>query len=361
MAHRVIFSGIQPTGRLHLGNYLGAVKQWCALGASTPPTPTSRLFFSIVDLHALTASGAAPEPLSASTFRMAASLMACGLAPSASRGVHLFAQSAVREHTELAWLLACRTPLGHLQRMAQFKSKSGAARAAASLGLLSYPVLQAADILLYRATHVPVGEDQEQHLELAREVADVVNAAWGGGGGGSGSGSGGGGGGGEPFFPRPLALALPSGGAARVMSLRDGAAKMSKSDPADASRVNMDDSDAAIAAKVRAAKTDSSRGFSPLDEAARPEKANLVRVLAALRGASPEAVAAQFADAPAAEFKDALTAALVDTVAPIRARLAHLTGEGRGEVERALREGAEAAREAAAHTMREVRARVGYA
>ena len=280
--------------------------------------------------------------------------MACGLTPNADRGVHLFAQSAVREHTELAWLLACRTPLGHLQRMAQFKSKSGAARAGVSLGLLSYPVLQAADILLYRATHVPVGEDQEQHLELAREVADVVNAAWWGGGGASGEGA-------AAFFPRPQALPLAMGGAARVMSLRNGAAKMSKSDPADASRVNMDDEDAAIAAKVRAAKTDSARGFAPLDEQARPEKANLVRVLAALRGAPAEAVAAEFGDAPAAEFKDALTAALVGAVAPIRARLQHLTGEGRGEVERALREGADAAREEAARTMREVRGRVGYA
>jgi tryptophanyl-tRNA synthetase len=347
MAHRIVFSGIQPTGRLHLGNYLGAVKQWCALSRAPAPTPTSRLFFSIVDLHALTAP-APVDALSARTFHMAASLMACGLAPDASRGVHLFAQSAVREHTELAWLLACRTPLGHLQRMAQFKSKSGAAKAAASLGLLSYPVLQAADILLYRATHVPVGEDQEQHLELAREVADVVNAAWGGGAGGG-------------LFPRPQALALPAGGAARVMSLRDGTAKMSKSDPADAARVNMDDEDATIVAKVRAAKTDSARGFLPLDEGARPEKANLVRVLAALQDAPPEAVAARFADAPAVEFKDALAAALVDTVAPMRERLRHLVGEGRGEVERALREGADAAREEAAKTMREVRERVGYA
>jgi len=351
-----VFSGIQPTGRLHLGNYLGAVKQWAALSAAAPGgSSSSRLFFSIVDLHALTAPAGLPAsggPLSSHTFHMAASLMACGLAPDGSRGVHLFAQSAVREHTELAWLLACRTPLGHLQRMAQFKSKSSTARAGASLGLLSYPVLQAADILLYRATHVPVGEDQEQHLELAREVADVVNAAWGGSGGGGVDGA---------LFPRPRALALPAGGAARVMSLRDGAAKMSKSDPADASRINIDDSDDAIAAKVRAAKTDSARGFAPLDEAARPEKANLVRVLAALHGARPEDVAARFADAPAAEFKDALTAALVNTMGPIRRRLNHLTGEGRGEVESALREGAEAAREVAAAMMREVRGRVGYA
>ena len=167
-----VFSGIQPSGGLHLGNYLGAVRQWLSPALLRAPC----CLYSVVDLHALTAPAAA-SGLRARTLAMSAALLACGLTPSAN--VLLFPQSAVREHTELAWLLACQTPLGKLQRMTQYKQKRGAgALEGASLGLLSYPVLQAADILLYRATHVPVGEDQHQHLELAREVAAAANAAW---------------------------------------------------------------------------------------------------------------------------------------------------------------------------------------
>jgi tryptophanyl-tRNA synthetase len=346
MAPVRVFSGIQPSGGLHLGNYLGAVRQWLRppLLLSGAAEGGARRIFSVVDLHALTqVRGLASQGLLRQrTLEMTASLLACGLQQGrggAGGDVVLFAQSSVREHTELAWLLACQTPLGKLQRMTQFKQKTGAARDASSLGLLSYPVLQAADILLYRSTHVPVGEDQVQHLELARDIAEVANAAWGG-----------------AVFPVPATLTLPLG--ARVMSLRDGRVKMSKSDPDDASRINMEDGNDAIAAKVRGAKTDSTLGFAPLDPAARPEKANLVGILAALTGRGAEEVAQQYAGATAVAFKEDLVEALVHTVAPIRGRLGELRGDW-AAVEAVLREGAHAASAMAADTMKEVRGRAG--
>lgn len=350
---RVIFSGIQPTGRLHLGNYLGAVRSWVALSKSIAEGDVrgsagadDALLLSIVDLHALT-SPRASSSLAASTRDMAASLLACGLAPDSERVV-LFAQSAVREHTELAWLLACNTPLGALSRMTQFKAKKGAARDAASLGLLAYPVLQAADILLYRATHVPVGEDQHQHLELARELAAIASAAFGanavvpll-----------------SPLFPAPSTLSTENG--ARVMSLADGTRKMSKSDGNDASRINMDDADDVIVAKVRAARTDSERGFAPLDRERRPEKSNLVGILAALTGETAEGVAARHAASEARFFKEELAEALVATVAPIRTELGRLRGNA-GDVDTVLQDGARAARGRAEETMRGVRALAGF-
>jgi len=257
----MIFSGIQPSGRLHLGNYLGAVRNWIRFSRES----ATKNLYSVVDLHAMTQSidGAT---IRAGTREMTVSLLACGLEVDNAH-VILFPQSAVREHSELAWLLSCQTPLGKLQRMTQYKNKSVGAKASSNLGLLSYPVLQAADILLYRATHVPVGEDQHQHLELAREIAEGANAFWK-----------------NEFFPVPATLSLPTG--ARIMSLKDGTVKMSKSHPDDASRINMDDSDDAIAAKIKAAKTDSELGFWPLDPKSRPEKANLVRILGACRTGS---------------------------------------------------------------------------
>ena len=332
-----VFSGIQPSGGLHLGNYLGAVRNWL----SPQLQCASCALFSVVDLHALTAPARTPRSLRADTLEMSAALLACGLTPGPR--LHLFPQSAVRQHTELAWLLACQTPLGRLQRMTQYKQKRGGSDSG-SLGLLSYPVLQAADIMLYRATHVPVGEDQAQHLELAREAAVTANAAWPGGGGA------------PPLFPLPATLTLPLG--ARVMSLRDGRVKMSKSDPDDAARINMHDSADAIAAKVRGARTDSTPGFAPLDAGARPEKANLVGLLAAVTGREPAAVAEQYATASAVAFKEDLAEALEATVGPVRARLARLRGDW-GAVEAVLRSGAEAAQEMAEETMKEVRARAG--
>lgn len=341
----MIFSGIQPSGRLHLGNYLGAIRQWVTRSRDMP------CMYSVVDLHAMTQRHTG-EGVRGGTREMASFLLACGL-PVDSVKVTLFPQSAVREHTELAWLLSCQTPLGKLQRMTQFKHKSGSAKAQSNLGLLSYPVLQAADILLYRATHVPVGEDQVQHLELAREVAEGANAAWG-----------------DPtLFPIPATLIMPSP-VARVMSLKDGAVKMSKSDPDDASRINMDDSNDAIAAKVKGAKTDSEPGFYPWvggvqqpggggTRVVRPEKANLVGILAALTGRDMESVAQEYASSSAVAFKGDLTEALVATIAPIRTKLEGYRKDP-SEVDAVLKAGSHAARDIAAKTMERVRALAGY-
>jgi tryptophanyl-tRNA synthetase len=355
-----VFSGIQPSGRLHLGNYVGAVRNWVKLqeqssaltgGSGAPGGP----LFSIVDLHAMTMPYR-PAELRAGVLEMTASLLACGLRPEQCT---LFLQSSVREHTELAWLLSCVTPLGWLQRMTQFKDKEGqrlaAARKAAAgarveapvsgapLGLLSYPVLQAADILLYRATLVPVGEDQEQHLELARNAALAFNSAYGREG--------------APLFHPPATLLMPSG--ARIMSLRDGSRKMSKSDALDESRINLSDTADAIAAKVRAAKTDSTPGFS-FDPSGRPDKSNLLVIYAVLAGESVDAVVARFASAPAAAFKSALAELLVATLGPIgngiRQRLADPA-----HLHAVLREGGERAGAIAQATMRDVRAATGYA
>lgn len=348
-----IVSGIQPSGRLHLGNYLGAVRPWVSLSASARGAPLpfrgtsaptgatpSVMFISLADLHAMSVPHSALE-LRASTRDLAASLLACGLSPDGSR-VSLFVQSSVREHTELAWLCACVTPLGALQRMTQFKSKRGSA--SASLGLLSYPVLQAADILLYRATHVPVGEDQNQHLELARVISVAMTARLGG----------------TPLLVPPSTLSMPIG--ARIMSLKDATKKMSKSDAFDDSRINMDDSDDAIARKVRGAKTDSITGFAQLDGGVeeRLEKANLVAILAALTGEAIENICTRHVSSTASMFKAELTEVLVATVAPIRREIERLRSDA-GFVDAALAAGAEHARNEAAATMRQVRSRAGYA
>ena len=223
-----IFSGVQPTGNLHLGNYLGAIRNWVRLQEG------SDCLFCIVDLHALTLPQD-PKVLRANTREVSAAFLASGIDPETSI---IFNQSAVPGHSELAWLLSCMTPLGWLNRMTQFKEKAGKHREQAGLGLYGYPVLMAADVLLYKATHVPVGEDQKQHLELARDIAGAFNRRY------------------EcDYFPLPEPRIL--GEATRVMSLRDGAAKMSKSDPSDYSRINMTDDADTIARKIRKARTDS--------------------------------------------------------------------------------------------------------
>jgi tryptophanyl-tRNA synthetase len=393
-ARRLIFSGIQPTGALHLGNYCGAVRQWVALqgdgaaaaagstgaacaaatagqrrseqggdalrpphaqhshthafghGHHESPRPGHRVVLSIVDLHAMTMPFR-PAALASGTRLMAASLLACGVDP--ARAI-LFRQSDVREHAELAWVLGCITPLGWLRRMTQYKEKSGAARDTAGLGLLSYPVLQAADVLLYRATDVPVGEDQHQHLELARDIAQAFNNAFCGplADGAERQGAA------EPFpLPRTLSLA----GGARVMSLRDGRKKMSKSDPDDASRINLTDSADAIRDKVRKAKTDAAPGFA-YDAAASPEKANLIDVFAAVTGRAAEAVASEYATAPASRFKGDLADALVAKIGPISADIHRRMGEP-GHLEGVLAAGAAAARAIAGDTMAHVRRLIG--
>ena len=228
-----IFSGIQPTGNLHLGNYLGAIRNWVGL------QDDFESIYCIVDLHAVTLPQD-PDELRRNLREVTAGVVAAGVDP---QRCILFAQSAVPAHSELAWLLACQTPLGWLNRMTQFKDKAGKNREQAFAGLFVYPVLQAADILIYRATHVPVGEDQKQHLELSRDIAGAFNRQYG-----------------ADFFPLPEPLIF--GEATRVMSLRDGRSKMSSSDASDQSRINLTDDADAIAKKIRRAKSDSIMGLS---------------------------------------------------------------------------------------------------
>src|SRR6201981_1499863 len=245
-----IFSGIQPSGNLHIGNYLGAIRNWVTLQHDY------ECIFCIVDLHALTLPQD-PDELRQATREVTAAYIAAGIDP--ERCI-IFNQSTVSAHAELAWLLGCLTPLGWLNRMTQFKEKAGKQREEAGLGLYAYPVLMAADIILYKATHVPVGEDQKQHIELARDIAGAFNRRYG-----------------VEYFPLPEPMMF--GAATRVMSLRDGTKKMSKSDASDYSRINMTDDAEAIALKIRKAKTDPlPLPESVKDAEARPEADNLLGI-----------------------------------------------------------------------------------
>ena len=318
-----VVSGIQPTGGLHLGNLLGAILRWVRM------QDEAECLFFLADLHALTVDGD-PAQLRANVREMAAALIASGIDPAKST---LFAQSAVPAHPELAWILQCTARMGWLGRMTQFKDKSGKNRESSSVGLFTYPVLQAADVLVYRATHVPVGEDQKQHIELARDIALKFNNDFD-----------------TELFVAPEPF-IGGGTAARVMSLRDGTAKMSKSDPSEQSRVSLTDSDDDIAQKIRKAKTDPEP--LPADPAlldARPEARNLVGVLAALTGESVEQVLARFAGQGFGAFKPALTEAVVATIAPIRERLIELRREP-AAIDSFLAAGAERARALAAPTL----------
>lgn len=285
-------SGIQPTGNLHLGNYLGAIKNWVKM------QDEGECLFFLADLHAITVHND-PAELAANCREMVAALVAAGVDPDKSI---LFNQARVPAHAELAWLLICNTPMGWLDRMTQFKEKSGKHKQRASLGLYGYPVLQAADVLVYQATHVPVGEDQKQHLELARDIASKFNSDTGT----------------ETFvLPEPFI----GKSAARIMSLRDGNAKMSKSDPSDLSRINMSDDDETIARKFKKAKTDPEPLPDNLaDLANRPEARNLVGIYAALADQSQEAVLADYAGKGFGDFKPALADLAVSTLSPIRQR-----------------------------------------
>jgi len=292
-----VVSGIQPTGGLHLGNLLGAILRWVRM------QDEAQCLFFLADLHALTVEGD-PARLHANVREMAAALIASGIDPAKSI---LFAQSAVPAHAELAWILQCTARMGWLNRMTQFKEKSGNGREGASVGLFTYPVLQAADVLVYQATHVPVGEDQKQHIELARDIAVKFNNDFD-----------------TELFVAPEPF-IGGGTAARVMSLRDGSVKMSKSDASDMSRINLTDSDDAIVQKVRKAKTDP----APLPDdpallAARPEARNLVGILAAVANQSEAAICARFAGQGFGTFKPVLADALIDLLGPLRGRLEEL-------------------------------------
>ena len=315
-------SGIQPTGNLHLGNYLGAIRNWVRM------QDEGECFFFLADLHAIS-QFQPPAELARAIREMAAALIACGVDPDRAT---LFRQRDVPAHSELAWLLNGVARVGWLNRMTQFKDKSGKNREGASVALYTYPVLQAADVLLYQATHVPVGDDQKQHLELARDIAAKFNTDYD-----------------VALFTLPEPTIPPA--AARIMSLRDGAAKMSKSDPSDMSRINLNDDPDLIAQKVRKAKTDPEP--LPDDPAAldaRPEARNLVTIYAALADQSMADVLQRFAGQGFGAFKPALAELAVETLRPIGARLAELQRDP-AELDRLLAEGAEKARAAAASTL----------
>lgn len=324
-----VLSGVQPTGNLHLGNYLGAIRNWVRMQDS------HECLFMLADLHAITVPQA-PADLMRNTRETAAAFIASGIDPKKSA---IFPQSAVTMHSELAWILNCHTPLGWLNRMTQFKEKSGKNKEQAPVGLYAYPVLMAADILGYHATHVPVGEDQKQHLELARDIAGAFNRAYQ-----------------EEFFPLPEPLIMPT--AARVMSLRDGTKKMSKSDPSDYSRITLLDDADAIAQKIKKAQTDSEPSISYEPEK-RASMANLLTIFAALTDSTPEAVAGQFANAQTSAFKTALAEVAVEKLAPITAQMRELIRDTT-LLDSILRSGAEKARSIAAPIHEETMRRVGF-
>ena len=319
-----IFSGVQPTGNLHLGNYLGAIRNWVALQHDY------ECIFCIVDLHALTLPQD-PDELRSVTREVAAAYIAAGIDPTKCI---IFNQSMISAHAELAWLLGCFTPLGWLNRMTQFKEKAGKQRDMAGLGLYAYPVLMAADIIGYKATHVPVGEDQKQHLELARDIAGAFNRRFG-----------------VEFFPLPEPQIFGAG--TRVMSLRDGTKKMSKSDTSDYSRLNMTDTADAIALKIKKAKTDPQPLPATEKEAeARPEADNLLGIYAALSGIEKPAAIARFAGKNFSAFKDELAGVASDVLGKIGAEMKRLMADP-GYIDGVLHRGAERANAIAAPILRE--------
>jgi tryptophanyl-tRNA synthetase len=318
-----VVSGIQPTGGLHLGNLLGAILRWVRM-----QDEADCLFF-LADLHALTVD-VDPDELRSNVREMAAALIASGIDPAKSV---VFTHSAVPAHAELTWILGCTARMGWLNRMTQWKDKAGKNREGASVGLFSYPVLQAADILLYKATHVPVGEDQKQHVELTRDIALKFNTDHD-----------------VDLFVPPEPF-IGGGTAARVMSLRDGQSKMSKTDPSDMSRINLTDSNDEIAQKIRKAKTDPEPlPANPAELDGRPEAKNLVGIYGAITGESVEQVLARFAGQGFGSFKPALADAVVELVAPLRARLEQFRADP-VELDRILAAGAERASEMAAPTL----------
>jgi len=323
-----VVSGIKPTGNLHLGNYLGAVKQWVAMQDQIQAQGGETTYF-IADLHGLT-EFIAPAELTANTIEMTATLVAAGIDPERSI---LFNQARVPAHSELAWLLNNVARVGWLNRMTQFKDKAGKNREGASVGLYDYPVLMAADVLLYNGTHVPVGEDQKQHLELARDIATKFNTDYNT----------------ELFtLPEPLISAA----APRIMSLRDAAAKMSKSNPSEQSLVKLIDSDEVIADKFRKAKTDPDLLPATVEELeGRPEARNLLTIFAALADRSPQDVLGEFAGKGFGAFKPALADLAVATLAPIRDEMVRLLDD-RAAIDSILERGAEKARALAAPTLK---------
>ena len=330
-----IFSGIQPTGNLHLGNYLGAIKNWVNL--------QNDIFsiFSIVDLHAITVPQE-PSKLRSSTHEVTAAIIASGIDP---KNTIVFNQSSVKEHAELAWIFNCVCRIGWLNRMTQFKEKAGKNREKATVGLYGYPVLMAADILLYKATHVPVGDDQKQHIELARDIASSFNSMFARGDQ-------------KEFFSLPEPQIL--GQSTRVMSLRDGTKKMSKSDVSDASRINLTDTKEEISNKIKKAKTDS----YPLPEnieklSTRPEALNLLNIYSSLSNQTIDQTLNQFSGQGFAYFKPKLIDLAVETLNPISFEMRKLLKDTR-EIDNILKDGSQKAREIAKPVLNEVKNLIGF-
>jgi len=335
-AHKpLVFSGMQPTNTLHLGNYLGALRNWVKLQDKMP------CIYCVVDMHAITADAgyAKPKELAAATREVAAAYIAAGVDP--TRSV-LFRQSAVPAHAELAWIFNCVARLGWMDRMTQFKEKTGKHKERASVGLYTYPALMAADILVYKATHVPVGEDQKQHVELTRDIAQKFNNDFNA----------------PDFFP--LTEPVITGTATRVMSLRDGSKKMSKSDESDYSRINLTDDADAISQKIKKARTDP----NPLPESekdleGRPEALNLINIYAALADEAKPSIIARYAGQQFSGFKNDLADLAVSKLTPIASEMRRLLADP-AEIDRILAEGAKRADDIAAPVVAEVKRLVGF-
>ncbi|KAF9930968.1 hypothetical protein BGZ67_005561 [Mortierella alpina] len=339
----IILSGIQPTGQPHLGNYLGAISNWVALQEQAH-LDNETLLFMVVDLHAITLPQN-PDQLRKERRELAITLLACGIDP---KKCILFEQSKVPAHAELAWILNCMTPVGWLARMTQWKSKLGVTKGVSSLedvsataglqlGLFAYPVLMAADVLLYKATKVPVGEDQIQHLELTRDIAQLFNKNAK-----------------KQFFPLPQPLITQT---KRVMSLKDPSKKMSKSDKLERTRINLIDSPEAISAKIKGAVTDGIRGIS-YDRVERPAVANLVDIYAAMKRVSVEDVVNEHAASSNAVFKEALTDVLVTSLRPIQEEIVRLERED-AYIKSVLDQGAARASEIARPNLQEIHRLMG--
>jgi tryptophanyl-tRNA synthetase len=340
-----VFSGVQPTGNLHLGNYLGAIVNFVKM------QETHDCIYCVVDMHAITQGvdvWGGPAELARNTREVTAAFIAAGIDP---KKHIVFNQSQVSGHAELAWIFNCVARVGWLSRMTQFKEKAGKDRENASVGLYDYPVLMAADILLYRATHVPVGEDQKQHLELSRDIAQKFNNDFADSIRGHGANDG-------LFFPQPEPFIV--GPATRVMSLRDGTKKMSKSDASDNSRINLTDDADLIAQKIRRAKTDPEP--LPSEEKGlenRPEADNLVGIYAALSERSKADVLTEFGGGQFSSFKNALVELCVTKLSPIASEMKRLVADP-GHVDKILVDGADRARIIADETMRATRDIVGF-
>ena len=325
---KTALSGCQVTGTLHLGNYLGSISNWLTI-----QDEYNCLFF-LADLHSITIDSL-PIELNSSIVQTVAMYIATGLLPEKTT---IFAQSMVKEHTELAWILNCVTPLGWLKRMTQFKDKAGKDQESAGLGLLSYPVLMAADILLYNADIVPVGDDQKQHLELTRDIAAIMN---------------------RKFNQDILKLPEPLiQGSSRIMSLKDGRKKMSKSDPSDLSRINLNDSRDQIYQKIKKAKTDHLAEIS-YDPQNRPEISNLINIYCSLSGSNVDAIVNQYQNTGFAKFKDDLADIIITTLTPINTKYAELM-KNQDYLITTLHEGADKARITAAKTLTETKKLIGF-